>query len=121
MPKIVINTDWGGFGLSEEAFENLLRRKGIEWETEEKKTFGISGKSYYRKGHLGDEKYYLSEYDFYQDRSDPDLVKVVEEMSSDADGNYASLKVVDVPDDVEWLIYEHDGVEVVHEKHRVWY
>lgn len=121
MPKIVINTDWGGFGLSEEAFENLLRRKGIEWETEEKKVFGVYGKSYYRKDHLGDENHYLSEYDFYQNRADPDLVAVVEEMSSNADGNYASLKVVDVPDDVKWYIDEHDGRESVHEEHRVWY
>jgi hypothetical protein len=30
--KIVINRCWGGFGLSDAAWEMLFDRKGIEWE-----------------------------------------------------------------------------------------
>jgi hypothetical protein len=30
--KIAINIDFGGFGLSDEAFESLLQRKDIQFE-----------------------------------------------------------------------------------------
>jgi len=120
MTKVVINTDWGGFGLSEKAWESFLTRKGVEWETEETETFSIKGKSYYRKGHLGDSEHYLAEWSMCTDRADPDLVAVVEELLEEADGTYAALKVVEVPDGVEWFIDERDGCEWVAEKHRTW-
>lgn len=53
-------------------------------------------------------------------RSDPDLVRVVEEMGEAANGRFARLRVVEVPDDVEWEIDEYDGTEHVAEKHRTW-
>jgi len=30
-------------------------------------------------------------------------------------------KVVEIPDDIEFVIEEYDGIEWVAEKHRVWY
>jgi len=30
------------------------------------------------------------------------------------------LKVVEIPDDVEWNVQEYDGNEWVAEKHRIW-
>jgi hypothetical protein len=118
--KIVINTDWGGFGLSEKAWENFLTRKGIEWEVEDTKLFSIAGKRYYRKGHFGEEKHYLCEYDLCKDRSDPDLVAVVEELMEESNGNYAALKIVEIPDDVDWVLQEYDGWEHIAEVHRTW-
>ena len=118
--KIVINSDFGGFGLSREAFEMLLQRKGIEYEVEESKTFGVIRESFYRKGHAGDDKFYLSEYDFYESRADKDLVEVVEKLGSAANGSHASLKIVEIPENVEWEIDEYDGMEHVAEKHRTW-
>lgn len=53
-------------------------------------------------------------------RTDPDLVAVVEEMGEDAGVFGSKLKVVDVPDDVRWYIHDNDGLESVHEEHRVW-
>jgi hypothetical protein len=35
-------------------------------------------------------------------------------------GVYAELKIVDIPDDVEWEIDEYDGKEWVAEVHRTW-
>jgi len=32
-----------------------------------------------------------------------------------------NLKVVEIPDDVEWRIHDYDGAEHVYEKHRTWY
>jgi hypothetical protein len=118
--KVVINTDFGGFGLSQQAFELLLQRKGIEYEIVESKTFGFEKKSFYHKGHAGDDNYYLSDYDFYDKRSDEDLISVVEELGEVANGWAASLKIVEIPDDIEWYIHEYDGREHVAERHRTW-
>jgi len=35
-------------------------------------------------------------------------------------GSYSRLKIVEVPDDVEWEVDEYDGNEWVAEKHRTW-
>jgi len=118
--KVVINTDFGGFGLSKEAFERLLQRKGIEFEVVESKAFGFERESFYHKGHAGDDKFYLSDYDFYGNRADEDLVEVVETLGSAANGNYSNLKVVEIPDGVEWFVNEYDGLEHVAERHRTW-
>lgn len=116
--KVAINACYGGFGLSDVAFERLLERKGIEFEKHYDEPFSF----YYEKGRLGDEDAYLSHYDYYQyeARADPDLVAVIEEMGQEADGNYANLKIVEIPDDIEWYIEENEGFERVAEKHRTW-
>jgi len=120
--KVVINTCFGGFGLSQEAFEMLLKKKGIEYEVVKSKTFGFEKESFYAKGHAGDDKFYLSDYAFYDNRSDVDLVEVVETLGAAANGHSADLKVVEIPDEVNgnWYIDEYDGREHVAERHRTW-
>lgn len=54
------------------------------------------------------------------ERHDPLLVKVVEELGDAADGSCAELKVVEIPDGVDYEIDEYDGLESIHEKHRTW-
>ena len=53
-------------------------------------------------------------------RADPLLVQVVEELGTDANGSCAELKIVEIPDGVDWEIDEYDGMESIHEKHRSW-
>lgn len=90
--KVVINRCYGGFSLSKEAYEFL----GLEWDT-----YG-----------------YAEEY--MSNRTDPKLVECVEKLGVLASGNFAKLKVVEIPDDVEWGITDCDGLECVEEVHRVW-
>ena len=93
MQKIVINDRHGGFGLSEEALE------------------------VYKLAHN------ITEPDFwFYDiaRNCPVLVSIVETLGERANNEYSRLKVVEVPDDVEWDIGEYDGSEWVAEKHRIW-
>jgi len=116
MIKIVINSDFGGFGLSDDAFERYLELKGVEFERTYTK-FGSS--NYYKAGHTGDDDYYLSYYDIKRD--DPLLVQVVEEMQGEANGRHSSLKIVEIPDDVNWILEEYDGAEHIAEAHRRWY
>ena len=55
-----------------------------------------------------------------ENRADPLLVKVVEELGKEANGSCAELKIVEIPDDVKWEISEYDGNEHIAEKHRTW-
>lgn len=113
--RVVINKDFGGFGLSDEAFELYLKYKGVEFE----RTYTTFGSScYYEKGKINSEDHYLCYYDI--ERNDPILVQVVEELKEKANSPYATLKVIDIPDDVEWEIIEYDGNEHIAEKHRTW-
>lgn len=91
--KIVINRRYGGFGLSEKAEKAYCREKGIDPVN-------------------------FAHWEI--NRNDPVLIELVEKMGKDAAGNHADLKVVDIPDDVDWVIDEYDGMEWVAEKHRTW-
>ena len=119
--KVVINRCFGGFGISNEAFEKLLIRKGIEFDKIDAKfKLRTDLYDYYHAGHAGSDDHYLSEYIFYEDRSDPDLIAVIEELGKDSWGWAAELAIVDIPDDIEWHIDEYDGIEHVAENHRTW-
>ena len=119
--KVAINICYGGFGLSNPAFEKLLNVKGIAFEKSPSKfKMREDDSDYFRAGHLNDDNFYLSPYDFYNERSDQDLVSIIEEMGESSWGWASELKVVDIPDDVKWHIEEYDGVEWVAEDHRTW-
>lgn len=53
-------------------------------------------------------------------RADSNLVAVVEELGAKAAGWSADLKVVEVPDDVDWFVFNNDRTEWIAEKHRTW-
>ena len=89
--KIVINACYGGFGLSKEALALFNERSGA-----------------------------VVTYDFNIKRNDPILVEIVEQLGEAADGDYAELKVIEIPDDVQWQIEEYDGNEWIAERHRTW-
>ena len=111
MTKIVINVDYGGFGLSEEAMRLVLERKGLPY-VEEKGTVTL-----FRNPENKEEVYW--EGDFARD--DEVLVKIVEALTPEkASGRFAFLKVVEIPDDVEWEVKEYDGMEHIAEVHRTW-
>jgi hypothetical protein len=55
-----------------------------------------------------------------EDRTDLDLIKVIEILGKEADGGCAELKIVEIPDGVDYQIDEYDGNETIHEKHRSW-
>ena len=80
--KVVYNSCYGGFGLSEKAQKLLNELKG-------------------------------EEVDYYDlPRHDNDLVAVVEELGSEANGDYGSLKIATINSD-RYRISEYDGWEKV--------
>ena len=42
------------------------------------------------------------------------------ELGDKANGRFAEIQIIEIPDDVEWEIDEYDGVETVREKNRSW-
>ena len=119
--KVAINACFGGFGLSNEAFELLLERKGIAFERVPAKHVFFGNKyEYYTKDHAYEEDHYLWDRQFSEDRSDKDLISVIESLGEAASSGAAEIKIVDVPDDVKWHISEYDGWEHVAENHRTW-
>jgi hypothetical protein len=119
--KVVINRCFGGFGLSDQAFELFMNKKGIEFEkVPAKHSFRDGDSDYYSKGHVGEDDHYLYYLYLCEDRSDPALVAVVEELGEKANRSCSELAVVEVPDDAKWYIHEYDGMEHVAEEHRTW-
>lgn len=92
--KVVINKCFGGFGLSAEAEKLYCELTGTNPEDF----------SYHELA-----------------RTDPVLVAVVEQLGDQVNNSYSELKIVEVPDEVEWTIQEYDGIEWVAEKHRTWH
>jgi hypothetical protein len=137
--KIVINNCYGGFGLSDAAIKRYAELKGITLYTEQssygftnyytvpahKRVAKIEGHQFYGLS-LEERAEYNKQcasetlYDRDIPRNDPVLVQVVKELGNKASGRFASLKIVNIPDDVSWEIDEYDGLERVAEAHRTW-
>lgn len=120
MVKVVVNKCYGGFGLSHKAFEWLINERG--WKvTSDDNTNEIEYPIYEfqdkRLAEMG--KYYLNWRDDEM-RAHADLVACVETLGADANGQFAQLEIIDVPDDVKWYIDDYDGMERIREVHRVW-
>lgn len=131
MQKIVINDCYGGFSLSPEGLEEYAKLKGIEklywfeYDFDLEKLTSIQRPNKvvgallaYTIPNPDNKTTSFSNRDIPRD--DPKLVEVVEKLSNKANGCYAELSVIEIPDDVEWTIEEHDGVEWISEKHRTW-
>lgn len=90
--KVVINKCFGGFSISRECAE-YMASKGSErakLELQESTT-----DKWYGYGSVDG----LDGYEY--DRNDPLLVQAVEALGEKADGNYARLKVVEIPDGIK--------------------
>ena len=112
--KIVINSDYGGFSLSDQAVLAYGRKKGLNLVKDENTSWNIS---IFYKDTVAKENYFE---DREIPRNDPALIEVVEVLGEAANGFAANLKIVEIPEDVDWCVEENDGREWVSEKHRTW-
>ena len=96
--QVVINTkQFGSFSISSKAIE-LIRKK-------------IKSKK---------NKQFIGCYAFDNDRANPILVEAVKKLGPESFGMYSILKIVEIPDDIEWRIFAVHGEEWIAEKHRTW-
>lgn len=141
--KLVINRCYGGFGLSTKALYEYVKRKyGSAYiYLDDKKSYNHYFLSDTGYNDIDSHSILVSTKDFGKDidsriinnnrdcfisryrdcdRDDPILVEVVEELGEGASGTVSNLKVVEIPDDIDWEIDEYDGLETIREKHRIW-
>jgi hypothetical protein len=96
--QVVINVqEFGNFSISKKAIEYI--KKKIK-NKEDKNSLGC--------------------YSFDNDRANPLLIDAVKKLKKEANGIYSDLKIVEIPDDVEWQIFAVNGEEIIREKHRFW-
>ena len=137
MKKVILNKCFGGFGLSKEAYELYAKKKGISvfhytqenlkkeiytYATDDNRTFDF----YFTKD-FGDNVY-ISDEDFKEYflnldekfREDKTLIEVVEELGEKANAFYSNLKIVEIPDDLDYAIDNYDGIETLHQKVQEW-
>lgn len=144
--KVVINACFGGFGLSDAAYEKL-----IEW--------GVPVQKYQEEPRNADTHLYQkveanegevifdreltlpgenSINDLYHqykpnsvtgrywetwasdNREHPLIIRVVEELGERANGSCAKLRIVEIPATVEYVVEEYDGREHIAEAHQTW-
>ncbi len=113
MRKIVINKSYDEFCVSHKAFIRL-RELGQQEALQE-----LNRGEYWPEA-AGPREPSLNQCGKLIPRDDEKLVRVVEELKEDANGHAAALKVVTIPDDVNWVITKAEGGEQVSEMHRIW-
>jgi hypothetical protein len=141
--KIVINKCYGGFGISLEAEKEYLKRKGkkaffytqTKYEYIDKideftridnidtyKSYSYSvftkdlGKTFTKWPKEKGAYFYCGDID----RTDPDLIAVVEKLGDKANGACAELKIVEIPNGTRYIIDDYDGIESIHQEHESW-
>jgi hypothetical protein len=100
MTKIVYNSCFGGFGLSEKAMARYAELKG--WTVHDE-----TGYCYL----LDSNGIRQSRDDI--DRADPLLAQVVEELGGGVNTRFSNLKIRDLPPGTRYIITEYDGNEGV--------
>jgi hypothetical protein len=111
--KIVINKCFGGFSVSKKAVEFMAEKGSEQAKAELEYIIPSEDNSDCYYG-------YSEKFNHEYDRTDPILVEAVEVLKDKANGRFAKLKVIEIPEGVEWEITDNDGLETVHEKHRMW-
>lgn len=100
--KIVINKCYGGFSVSKKVYDEL----GLKWD----------GYGYISNDDLG-----ITNGDYNAYRGDERLIKAIEKIGlKESSGELSELKIVEIPDGIEWYLDEYDGIESIHETHRSW-
>lgn len=91
--KILINTCFGGFGLSEKVREAYRNKTGKD----------------------------LPECSSSICRTDPNLISVVEQVGLEESAGWAAeLKIIDIPNGIDYYIHDYDGIETIRERGHEW-
>ena len=106
--KVVLNSCYGGFGLSKAAIQMLIDKHGLDIDSDH--------------GYVDNDDFGIVDDNMDAYRMDKRLISVVKKLGVDkASGDCARLRIVDVPDDVVdvhgWYISDYDGIDSIHQHH----
>ena len=106
--KVVLNSCFGGFGLSKAAIQMLIDKHGLDIDSD--------------YGYVDNDDFGIVDDNMDAYRMDKRLVSVVKKLGVDkASGDHAKLRIVSVPDDVVdvhgWHISDYDGIDTIHQNH----
>lgn len=99
MTKIAISGSYIGFLLSEDAINEVNMRKGTNYTTTDIQRIN---------------------------RSDQDLIAAIEKLGDKANGisnwtkTKTDIRIIEIPDGIEWEILDYDNIECVQEVARRW-
>jgi len=100
--KILLNKCFGGFGLTKAVFKEL----GIDWDGH---------------GFMENEDMGIESNDYMAYRYDERLIAAVEKVGlKESTASLAELRIVEIPDGIDFEFDEYDGIESVHEVHASW-
>jgi hypothetical protein len=137
--KVILNKCYGGFGVSQKGYELYAKKKNLSLymykrSNDDFMMFEKISKdenvllTHYFTVDMGDSfsihsmknwngiTLYLDE----SHRTDSVLIEVVEELGKEANGEFADLQIVEIPDDMEYEIIDHDGIERLCEVGKTW-
>ncbi len=114
MGKVVVNAEVGSvFSLSEIAWQMLAAIKGLRFSHCD--PGGLC--CYLSEGEGEPERpFYCRE----MDRSDDALVRTVERLGTLANAGHTNLRIVAVPDNVDWEVRSVHGYEYVTDGKKIW-
>ena len=106
--KVVLNSCYGGFGLSKAAIKMLRDKHGLNIFSDH--------------GYVDNDDFGIFDDNRDAYRMDKRLISVVQKLGVDkASGDHAKLRIVSVPDDVVdvhgWHISDYDGIDTIHQNH----
>jgi hypothetical protein len=116
--KIAINKCYGGFSVNDKVAK-MLREKGIQVTLVGEYYPDGSGPldDFFKNHHsFFNEDFGIDNKNDYKWRSDERLIETIEEVGcQNAGGRFASIAIIDIPDDVDWEISNYDGYETFDE------
>lgn len=134
--KVAINRCFGGFDLSVKAVLRYAELSGLKLypckminhdynnclycivDDSEDSLFVSFYKEPPNESGVVNDDYFWNDGDIK--RNDPILIKVIEELGLEVNTSVSKIEIVEIPDGIEWVIDEYDGLETIEEKHRSW-
>ena len=136
--KVILNKCYGGFGVSPKVYELYAKAIGKKAHFYNLNVGQFSVYCYMKT----DEPTFFSscllkdygdivqenEIDWAKEslhidgsyREDKKLIEIVEKLGEEANSPFSNLKVVEIPDDIKYVIDDYDGIETLHEDVKTW-
>lgn len=136
--KLAINTRYGGFNISQKGMLEIAKRKGLKvYPYVNDPNYSMREDRYMKRnlvhsevpfiyyllqdvgdkfeGNIySDDLYWRFNPSEYENRTDSELIATIEHLGDDANGRYADIEVVEIPDGFDYKITDYDGVETVY-------